>query len=113
MRRSLITLCLLVALPFTSSHARTTIVLAGRLIDGVSQTERSNVTIVIENGRFTDVVDGKPKLEADEVIDLSNQTVMPGLMDMHVHLSHQLSPKSQIEEFTLNPSDNAMRATAF
>jgi imidazolonepropionase-like amidohydrolase len=34
-------------------------------------------------------------------------------MDMHVHLSSQLSPKSQLEEFTLNPTDVAMRATAY
>jgi imidazolonepropionase-like amidohydrolase len=113
MRRSLIALCVLVSLSYSSSHARTTIVTAGHLIDGVSKTVRENVTIIIENGRFTDVVDGKCQCEADEVIDLSNQWVMPGLMDMHVHLTSELSPQSRLEEFTLNPTDVAMHATAF
>jgi imidazolonepropionase-like amidohydrolase len=113
MRRSLFALCVLVALSFSSSHART-IVHAGHLIDGVSKTVRDNVSIIIDNGRFSDVVAGSVQAaQGDEVVDLSNQTVMPGLMDMHVHLTHELSPRSQIEEFTLNPSDVAVRATAY
>jgi len=112
MRRLLVALSLLAVLP-AASHART-IVRCGHLIDGVTKTERANVSILIEKGRFTSVVDGVVLPDpGDEVIDLSNQTVLPGLMDMHVHLSSQLSPKSQLEEFTLNPSDVAMRATAY
>ena len=113
MRRFLIALCALVALPFSASHART-IVHAGHLIDGVGKTVRDNVDIIIDNGRFTDVVNGTVQAApGDEVIDLSNQWVMPGLMDMHVHLTHELSPRAQIEEFTLNPSDVAIVATAY
>jgi imidazolonepropionase-like amidohydrolase len=112
MRRLLVALSLLAVLP-AASHART-IVRCGHLIDGVTKTERANVSILIEKGRFTSVVDGVVLPDpGDEVIDLSNQTVLPGLMDMHVHLSSQLSPKSQLEEFTLNPSDVAMRATTY
>ncbi|HKW15836.1 MAG TPA: amidohydrolase family protein [Candidatus Krumholzibacteria bacterium] len=112
MRRLLVALSLLAVLP-AASHART-IVRCGHLIDGVTKTERPNVSIIIEKGRFTSVVDGVVLPDpGDEVIDLSNQTVLPGLMDMHVHLSSQLSPRSQLEEFTLNPSDVAMRATAY
>ena len=117
MRRSLIALCVLVAFP-PASNART-FVRCGHLIDGVSKTTRDNVTVVIDNGRFTEIydtashTDGIVTTEEDKFIDLSNQTVMPGFMDMHVHLDHEHSPKSQIEEFTLNPSDNAMRATAY
>jgi len=113
MRRSLIALCVVLALPFSSSHART-IVHAGHLIDVVSKTARDNVSIIIDKGRFADVVSGTVQpAQGDEVVDLSNQTVMPGFMDMHVHLDHEHSPKSQIEEFTLNPSDNAIRATVY
>jgi imidazolonepropionase-like amidohydrolase len=112
MRRVLIALSLLVALPFTS-HART-IVRCGHLIDGVGKAARTNVSVIIEKGRFTSIVDGVVLPDpGDDVVDLSNQTVMPGLMDMHVHLSSQLSPKSQLEEFTLNPTDVAMRATTY
>ena len=119
MRRSLIALCVLVALPFSSTHARTT-VHAGHLIDGVSKTVRDNVYIIIDKGRITDIVDGNSHElipmtgdDTDQAIDLSNQTVMPGLMDMHVHLTSELSPQSRLEEFTLNPTDVAMHATAY
>jgi imidazolonepropionase-like amidohydrolase len=112
MRRLLLALSLLVTLP-ALSHART-IVRCGHLIDGVAKTERTNVSIIIEKGRFTSIVDGVVLPDpGDDVVDLSNQTVLPGLMDMHVHLSSQLSPKSQLEEFTLNPTDVAVRATAY
>lgn len=112
MRRLLIAFLLLVTLP-VASHART-IVRCGHLIDGIAKTERANVSIIIENGRFTSIVDGVVLPDpGDDVIDLSNQTVLPGLMDMHVHLSSQLSPKSQLEEFTLNPTDVAIRATMY
>jgi imidazolonepropionase-like amidohydrolase len=113
MRRLALLLLVALSLPVAPSHART-IVRAGHLIDGVAKTERNNVSIIIEKGRFTNIVDGVVLPDpGDEVIDLSNQTVMPGLMDMHVHLSSQLSPKSQLEEFTLNPTDVAMRATFY
>jgi imidazolonepropionase-like amidohydrolase len=112
MRRLLLALTLLVTLPFTS-HAKT-IVRCGHLIDGVSKTARTNVSVIIEKGHFTNIVDGVVLPDpGDDVVDLSNQTVMPGLMDMHVHLSSQLSPRSQLEEFTLNPTDVAIRATAY
>ena len=105
-------LCLIITLPFVA-NART-IVHAGHLIDGVGNKARDNVSIIIDNGRFADVVDGMVQPAAgDDLIDLSNSTVLPGLMDMHVHLSGQLSPKTYIEEFTLNPTDRAIRATVY
>ena len=74
-------LAFLVLLPAVAS-ART-LVHAGALIDGVSDDVRSEVTVVIEDGRFVEVRDGY--LEAgpeDEVLDLKGHTVLPGLMDM-------------------------------
>lgn len=112
MRRSLLAVFLILACPFVA-HART-IVHAGHLIDGVGNTARANVSIIVEDGRFADVVSGQVQpAEGDEVIDLSNQWVLPGLMDMHVHLTSELSPKTYIEKFTLNPTDYAIRSTKY
>ena len=99
---------------FTASANARTIVHAGHLIDGVGNTARDHVSIVVENGRIAEVAAGfVPGGAGDEIIDLSNQTVLPGLMDMHTHLAHQLSRTSYMDEFTMNPTDVAIRSTYY
>jgi imidazolonepropionase-like amidohydrolase len=87
---------------------------AGSLIDGRADTVRKAVTITIEGERITGLADGYTAPAAgDTVIDLKNATVMPGLMDMHVHLSGEQSPQSYTEGFFMNPADIALRATTY
>ena len=112
MRRLALIALLLCAWSVPVAHART-IIHAGHLIDGVGKAPREDVSIIVEKGRIVEVVAGLTTPgNGDELIDLSQQTVLPGLMDMHVHLTGELTPKSYLEEFTLNPSDIAIRATA-
>ena len=91
-----------------------TLIHAGTLIDGVSDTPKKSVTIVVDDDRITAVQSGFTAAAANEtVIDLSNATVMPGLMDMHVHLDSQSSPTSYSEGFFMNPGDFALRAAFY
>src|SRR6478609_496386 len=84
---------------------------AGSLIDGRADTARKNVTIVVAGDRIESVADGFTAPAAgDTVIDLKSATLLPGLMDMHVHLDGQQSPESYTEGFYLNPGDYALRA---
>ncbi len=87
---------------------------AGRLIDGVSDSPRSQVTIVIEGDRIVGVESGfRPGVEGATVIDLSDSTVLPGLMDMHVHLDGELSPKRYLERVQKERSTYAIRSVVY
>ena len=91
-----------------------TLIHAGSLIDGRADTVRKAVTVTIDGDRITGLADGYTAAGAgDTVIDLKNATVMPGLMDMHVHLDGQQSPESYTEGFFLNPGDYALRAAFY
>ena len=60
----------------------TTIIRAGALWDGRSETLRRNVDIVVSGGRIDAVV---PAGSREATVDASELTVMPGLIDAHVH----------------------------
>jgi imidazolonepropionase-like amidohydrolase len=60
---------------------------AGRLIDGSGAAPQSKVSILVHDDRITAVKPGFVEGTAGaRVIDLSNATVLPGLIDMHVHM---------------------------
>ena len=109
----LIVFAVFLLLAASLAHART-IAHAGRLIDGRSSAVRTQVSIIVDEGKIVDVVDGFAAPQSgDEVIALADHTVMPGLMDMHVHLTGQLSRTSYSDEFYLNPTDLALRAAHY
>jgi len=80
-----------------NTTADTQVIHAGTLLAVPGQDPLSQQTIVIENGKIVDVKDGFIEIKAinenAELIDLSSSFVMPGLMDMHVHLQSELGPR--------------------
>ena len=72
-----------------------TIIHAGKLIDGADGKVHEKKSIIVKSGMIVDVVNGyKNANDGDSIIDLTEHTVMPGLMDMHTHLMMQHHKKS-------------------
>ena len=95
-----------------NTMADTQVIHAGTLLAVPGQDPLSQQTIVIENGKIVDVKDGFIEIKAinenAELIDLSSSFVMPGLMDMHVHLQSELGPNNDREALRMSGSDVAM-----
>lgn len=104
----------LVALVFHCVQAQKTIVHCGTLIDGKSNDSQQQMTIVIEGNKIAAVEKGftKPGKD-DKLIDLSKKTVMPGFIDMHVHLEGETNKDQALQRFTLNDADVAFRSTLY
>lgn len=72
------------------------------------------MSIVVDSGIITDVSKGYIKANnGDKIIDLKSKTVMPGLIDCHVHLEDETSPNNFIDGFRLNPADYAFRSIGY
>lgn len=68
----------------------------GNLIDGVMDDPLGPATLVIEDNRIKSIEESESKIEGDHaLIDLSDCTVLPGLMDCHVHLISDGNPSRE------------------
>jgi imidazolonepropionase-like amidohydrolase len=97
-----------------SATAQKYLIHAGKLLDVEALKVKVEYSIRVENNKIIAVEKGfiKPKLD-ETLIDLKTQTVMPGLMDMHVHLSGEFNKTSYAEKFFTNDTEAAIRSTVF
>lgn len=86
-RLHLVTLAL-AATVFGSANAETTVIRAARLLDTESGLIIRPAVVVVEGDRIRDVNPSRLP-DASESIDLGDATLLPGLMDMHIHLMDQ------------------------
>ncbi len=92
----LLNMVFVLSLVSSSTLAETILIHAGTLLAVPGESPLKRQTIVVEDKRIVEVRDGFSKADAFDgdvrVIDLSEAFVLPGLMDMHVHLQMELGP---------------------
>jgi imidazolonepropionase-like amidohydrolase len=90
MFRTVAALALVLAAPAVAQTApapKVTFIHAGALLDRPGQAPRGNSTIVVRDGKVAEVRDGFAPAEAGAAtVDLRDRFVLPGLIDLHVHL---------------------------
>ena len=87
----------------TSVNAETYAIQAGHLIVDAAQPERGNSTVIVENGRITRIEPGFAAPAGAIVVDERTRTVMPGMTDVHVHLTGT-SGEPWYNDFTIKQS---------
>ncbi len=94
-----------------AAQAKDVVIHAGRLIDGVSKSERTEVSILIHDDRIVGVESGFVTPAGAEVIDLSTSTVLPGLIDCHDHITAGFDGGNPVAEaVTRTAFDDAFKA---
>ncbi|MGC1304301.1 MAG: amidohydrolase family protein [Caulobacteraceae bacterium] len=88
-----------------SAQARDVVVHAGVLIDGSGAAPRNQVSILIHDDRIAAVKPGFLTPPGAEVVDLSRETVMPGFIDCHVHVSAKLPSRANATEDALTRTE--------
>ncbi|HQQ97366.1 MAG TPA: amidohydrolase family protein [Cyclobacteriaceae bacterium] len=100
--------------PVSAQDTKTVVVAvkAGKLLDPALGTVLTNQVILIENGKFKAIGPNLAIPAGAEVIDLSNLTVMPGLVDAHNHLAltYKVVPERNIYYYTYITESTALRA---
>ncbi|MEO0813495.1 MAG: amidohydrolase family protein [Myxococcota bacterium] len=91
---------------------------AGVLIPTGGESPQNEQTVVVSNGRIDRVVPGfldaqSLGLASAQVIDLRDHTVLPGLIDSHVHILGELGPTSKLDAVQNSDADEAIAGAQF
>lgn len=71
----------------TAAHGETFAIQAGRLIVDAAKSALGPSTVIVENGRILRIEPGATAPSGATVVDMTGKTVLPGLIDAHVHLT--------------------------
>ncbi|HXD74259.1 MAG TPA: amidohydrolase family protein [Vicinamibacterales bacterium] len=91
-----------------SAQEQVTAIRAGRMFDARTGTLLTNQTIVVRGERIADVGANVALPAGARVIDLSNATVLPGMIDAHVHVALNV-PNESFEHHTFVMIQSAQR----
>ena len=94
-----------------TTFAQETLLHCGKIIDTQNGKVLKEQTITVLGNQIVSVEKGYASAKSGQkVIDLKTKTVMPGFIDMHVHIEGETNPKQYLETFTKNEADVAFTA---
>jgi imidazolonepropionase-like amidohydrolase len=87
----------------------------GQLIDTEKEEVFTEKTIVVSGNKIKSIENGYITSDNpnDTVVDLKSKTVMPGLIDMHVHMENEYNPARYMDQFTANEADVAFKSVNY
>ena len=99
---------------FSTLQAQQTILHCGQLFDAKRGKFLKAQSIIVEGNRIKVVVKGYEQANQNDItIDLKNKTVLPGFIDMHVHIEGETNNSSYIKRFVDNEADTAYEAAQY
>ncbi|WP_340075161.1 metal-dependent hydrolase family protein [Leptobacterium sp. I13] len=95
--------------------AQETYLHCGKIIDTEKGKTLTEKTIVVSGNKIKSILNGYVASENpnDITIDLKDKTVLPGLIDMHVHMEMEITPKQYLTRYTENDADVAFQSTVY
>jgi imidazolonepropionase-like amidohydrolase len=98
--------------PLPSSAGTAYVIKAGKLIDPETGTSAANQMIAVKDGRIVAIGASVTAPEGAETIDLSQYSVLPGLVDAHNHLAltYKKVPENDVYYYTYIQESTALRA---
>ncbi len=97
------------------TYAQKTYLYCGAIIDTKKGTLSNKKTIIVANNKIEEVLNGYVPTTASNqiIIDLKDKVVMPGLIDMHVHIEQEFGPSTRLQRYILNEADVAFNSVGF
>lgn len=103
--------------PARAEHHEATIVHAGRLLAIPGEEVLRNKSVIIRDGMITEIRDGFATAAdiggAAVIYDLSDQFVLPGLIDSHVHITSELGPRQKLAYVEMSDPDVAFEGVRY
>lgn len=98
-----------------SLQAQDIYIQAGKIIDTKNGKVLTDKTIIVSGEKIKSIENGfvSPEKDADTLIDMKEKTILPGLIDMHVHLESETNPGKYLERYVNNEADYAFNAVGF
>ncbi|MDA8531748.1 amidohydrolase family protein [Flavobacteriaceae bacterium] len=112
MKKLIFILCVL---QMNLSAAQNIYLHCGQLIDTEKGVVLTKKTVIVSGEKIKAIKNGfvVPENPKDVVVDLKSKTVMPGLIDMHVHMENEYNPARYMVQFTANEADVAFKSVNY